>query len=77
MARSKLPPVKRESSSEYFNKNTASWEDTNGKAKRAKSATNGQATEAQPAPEAVDHDKDAGAGVVQLVIAVAGIYASL
>ena len=74
MARSKLPPVKRESSSEYFNKNTASWEDTNGK---AKSATNGQATGAQPAPEAVDHDKDGGAGVVQLVIAVAGIYASL
>lgn len=69
MARSKQPPVKRESSSEYFNKATASWEATNGK---------------QPSPNghAITHKVDTqpetkDAGVVQLVIAVAGIYASL
>lgn len=74
MARSKRLPVQRESSSEYFNKKTASWEDTNGK---GKSVAIGQTTEAKLAADAVDHGKDGGAGVVQLVIAVAGIYASL
>lgn len=68
MARSKQPAVRRESSSEFFNRDTARWEDVNGKAVVA----NGRrpATAAAEVPE-----KEAG--VVQLVIAVAGIYASL
>lgn len=69
MARSKQPAVKREPSSEFFNRETATWENTNGNGKVA----NGHV------PETV---LDMGlekpdAGVVQLVIAVAGIYASL
>lgn len=74
MARSKLPPVRRESSSEFFNKRTATWEDANGKVPGGKApavvvpvTARGPAA-AQAKPEA---------GVVQLVIAVAGIYASL
>ncbi|KFA50726.1 hypothetical protein S40293_07844 [Stachybotrys chartarum IBT 40293] len=65
MARSKQPAVKRESSSEFFNKDTARWEDANGKVV----AANGRRPAAADVPE-----KEAG--VVQLVIAVAGIYAS-
>lgn len=62
MARTKQVPTKRQASSEYFNKETAEWEDTNGKNK-----SNGVV---KPAAKAE-------AGVVQLVIAVSGIYASL
>lgn len=72
MARTKQPAIKREASSEFFNKTTATWEDTNGSGKGDKMA-NGQ-----PAPAKTDaaHEKP-DAGVVQLVVAVAGIYASL
>ena len=80
MARSKQPPVKRESSSEYFNKKTASWEEWNG---HDQAPTSGQATNGavkvhatQVAQNAAQDKKDA-AGAIQLVIAVAGIYASL
>lgn len=77
MARSKQPAVKREPSSEYFNKNTASWENTNGNHKGA----NGHVVE-KVSDVVVEKVLDVGldkpdAGVVQLVIAVAGIYASL
>lgn len=61
MARTKQVPSRREASSEYFNKEKAAWEDTNGKNKSNASA----------APAKSE------AGVVQLVIAVVGIYASL
>jgi UDP-galactose transporter B1 len=71
MARSKQPAIKREASSEFFNKTTATWEDTD---KTQKSTSNGnlvkRAVDATPAPAPE-------AGVLQLVIAVAGIYASL
>jgi UDP-galactose transporter B1 len=78
MARSKLPPVKREASSEYFNKETASWEDTNGRAVSNGAAKGGKTTSAKPTPEAVvGTADDHGGAVLQLVIAVAGIYASL
>lgn len=70
MARSKQPAVKRESSSEYFNKNTATWEGSNGV------ATNGHATNGAAVKKDVEEEKKE-AGVLQLVIAVAGIYASL
>ncbi|KFH48150.1 UDP-galactose transporter-like protein [Hapsidospora chrysogenum ATCC 11550] len=85
MARSKLPPVKREASSEFFNKKTASWEDTNGRAASNGAAATGKTrtmtttTSAKPAgPGAVvgKATDDQGGGVFQLVIAVAGIYAS-
>ncbi|KAF4978396.1 hypothetical protein FZEAL_5214 [Fusarium zealandicum] len=68
MARSKQPAVKRESSSEYFNKTTANWEDANG----ARKGSNGHAVKgtADVVPQTQD------AGLVQLVVAVAGIYAS-
>ncbi|KAH6998543.1 UDP-Glc/Gal endoplasmic reticulum nucleotide sugar transporter [Ilyonectria sp. MPI-CAGE-AT-0026] len=71
MARTKQPAIKREASSEFFNKTTATWEDTNGSGKGHKMA-NGQ-----PATAKTDaaHEKPE-AGVVQLVVAVAGIYAS-
>lgn len=69
MARSKQPAVKRESSSEYFNKNTAMWEGSNGV------ATNGHATNGAAVKDVEGENKEAG--VLQLVIAVAGIYASL
>lgn len=68
MARSKQPAVKRESSSEYFNKKTATWEGPNG----AANAANGVAV----VNKDFEGDKKE-AGVLQLVIAVAGIYGSL
>lgn len=71
MARVKQPPVKRESSSEFFNKQTASWEGSNGK----QQVVNGRATKDNATAVPIPETKDAG--VVQLVIAVAGIYASL
>lgn len=75
MARSKQPAVKRESSSEYFNKKTADWEKTIDGASKEKQANghvaNGGAKPAKGSPAKNE------AGVVQLVIAVAGIYASL
>ncbi|KAH7329159.1 UDP-Glc/Gal endoplasmic reticulum nucleotide sugar transporter [Stachybotrys elegans] len=71
MARTKQPAVKRTSSSEYYNKQTATWEDANGSTKGAGALTaNGQAQKQAAEPEKKE------AGVVQLVIAVAGIYAS-
>ena len=78
MARSKQPAMKREASSEYFNKKTSTWEDSaGGKEAIARSEdTNGVAKEnGRPADNAITEDK--GAGLVQLVIAVSGIYASL
>ncbi|CEJ89318.1 Putative UDP-Glc/Gal endoplasmic reticulum nucleotide sugar transporter [[Torrubiella] hemipterigena] len=66
MARTKQVPVRRESSSEYFNKETATWEKASGK-QGANGASDKQKGSAAQAPEA---------GVLQLVIAVAGIYAS-
>ncbi|PNP50988.1 hypothetical protein THARTR1_08609 [Trichoderma harzianum] len=65
MARTKQVAVKRESSSEFFNKQSAEWEDVNGKDSKA---TNGHAKSSKPA--------QGEAGLVQLVTAVAGIYAS-
>jgi UDP-galactose transporter B1 len=70
MARTKQLAVKRESSSEFFNKQSATWEDVNGKETRA---TNGHAASSKSAQESEKGE----AGLVQLVIAVAGIYASL
>lgn len=72
MARTKQPAIKREASSEFFNKTTATWEDTNGSGKGHKMANGHPATAKTDAA----HEK-AEAGVVQLVVAVAGIYASL
>jgi UDP-galactose transporter B1 len=69
MARSKQPAVKREASSEFFNKKTAAWEDTNG----AHKGSNGHAV--KKAADVVPLEQNAG--VLQLVVAVAGIYASL
>ncbi|ATY60454.1 solute carrier family 35 member B1 [Cordyceps militaris] len=65
MARTKQVPNKRQASSEFFNKETAAWESSNAKPK-----PNGSAVVGKPAPAKAE------AGVVQLVIAVAGIYAS-
>lgn len=73
MARTKRVPVKRESSSEFFNKQTASWEDTNG-GETGSQVANGHA---KTVNELGLDDAKPEAGVVQLVIAVAGIYASL
>lgn len=70
MARTKQVAVKRESSSEFFNKQSATWENTNGKETKA---ANGHAAASKAAQEAAK----AEAGLVQLVIAVTGIYASL
>lgn len=71
MARSKQPAIKREPSSEFFNKSTATWEETD---QSQKTSSNGSivkmAVDATPT-SAQD------AGLLQLVIAVAGIYASL
>ncbi len=67
MARTKRVPNRRESSSEFFNKQTATWEDSNGK----QVAANGRATSAAASKAQSDP------GVLQLVIAVVGIYASL
>ncbi|PTB67449.1 UAA transporter [Trichoderma citrinoviride] len=70
MARSKQPAVKRESSSEFFNKQSAAWEDANGKEMKA---TNGHAAAAS---KSAQESGKGEAGLVQLVTAVAGIYAS-
>ncbi|KAK0766765.1 hypothetical protein N5P37_000493 [Trichoderma harzianum] len=66
MARTKQTAVKRESSSEFFNKQSAEWEDVNGKESKA---TNGHAAKSSKPAQGE-------AGLVQLVTAVAGIYAS-
>ncbi|KAL6802046.1 UAA transporter [Trichoderma sp. SZMC 28012] len=66
MARTKQTAVKRESSSEFFNKQSAEWEDVNGKEPKA---TNGHAAKSSKPAQGE-------AGLVQLVTAVAGIYAS-
>ncbi len=88
MARTKQPPVRRESSSEYFNKRTASWEMSANGAESTKLA-NGQSSppaavapsRAQASPPtpaaAVVIATRSEAGVLQLIISVAGIYASL
>lgn len=76
MARSKQPPMRREASSEFFNKRTATWEDTNGREKTAAAAQPAvTASVNSRAPVSVAEKPDAG--VLQLVVAVAGIYASL
>lgn len=66
MARSKQPPIKREASSEYFNKKTATWEEQS-------QNQNGRGTNGT----IINPKEEKEAGVLQLVIAVAGIYASL
>lgn len=71
MARTKQTAVKRESSSEFFNKQSATWEDSNGKEIKA---TNGHAASSKAAAQ---ESTKGEAGFVQLVIAVSGIYASL
>ncbi|KAJ2959854.1 hypothetical protein NQ176_g11091 [Zarea fungicola] len=68
MARSKQVPTKRTTSSEFFNKQTSKWEDANGAP-----SSNGDAA-GQPVKAAAP--SKAEAGIVQLVIAVSGIYAS-
>lgn len=88
MARSKRQPIQREASSEYFNKKTATWEETNEKGKteiatnghiiRGVAETNGNAKANGKLADAIDEvEKKDSAGVLQLVIAVVGIYASL
>lgn len=69
--------MKRESSSEYFNKKTATWEATNGNTKANKTSSNGHATSHGIVAKEVEAIEKNDAGVLQLVIAVAGIYASL
>ncbi|KAF7563838.1 hypothetical protein G7046_g313 [Stylonectria norvegica] len=77
MARSKQTPVKREASSEYFNKDTATWEEnTNGHAKGVTGEENGYAIKNKKVKVAADQHEGPEAGVLQLVVAVAGIYAS-
>ncbi|KAK8933116.1 hypothetical protein H634G_07351 [Metarhizium anisopliae BRIP 53293] len=72
MARTKQVPVRRESSSEFFNKQTASWVDTDGRGDKLQ-VTNGYTAAANgPASSSAKPE----AGVVQLFISVAGIYAS-
>ncbi|KAG8416730.1 UDP-galactose transporter [Metarhizium acridum] len=72
MARTKQVSVRRESSSEFFNKQTASWVDTDGRGDKLQ-VTNGYAAAADgPALGSATPE----AGVVQLFISVAGIYAS-
>ncbi|GAB0132628.1 hypothetical protein EsDP_00001057 [Epichloe bromicola] len=71
MARTKRASVKRESSSEFFNKQIATWHETNGDDGRVK-GTNGHR---EAARVSVD-DSRSDAGLTQLVISVAGIYAS-
>lgn len=65
MARTKQLPVKRDASSEYFNKQKEEWQNTDG---RVATTPNGHVAASV---------SNAEAGLVQLVIAVAGIYASL
>ncbi|UNI14336.1 UDP-galactose transporter [Purpureocillium takamizusanense] len=79
MARTKQPPVRRESSSEYFNKRTASWQTSANGApvadmKHATTANGGQPPVVVAAAAAAAARNEAG--VLQLVISVAGIYAS-
>ncbi|KAG5994852.1 hypothetical protein E4U54_003013, partial [Claviceps lovelessii] len=71
MARTKRAPVQRESSSEFFDKKTARWQDggageSNG---LVKSAANGAVGGGGGGN--VDEDSRPEAGVVQLVISVA------
>ncbi|KJZ78933.1 hypothetical protein HIM_01706 [Hirsutella minnesotensis 3608] len=66
MARAKKPPVQREASSEFFNKRTALWESSNG-------TGNGHSKAVATIPGLAS---EPAAGLLQLVIAVAGIYAS-
>ncbi|KAF5134375.1 UDP-galactose transporter 1 [Metarhizium anisopliae] len=72
MARTKQVPVRRESSSEFFNKQTASWVDTDDRGDKLQ-VTNGYTTAANGPPSSSAKPE---AGVVQLFISVAGIYAS-
>lgn len=74
MARTKQPATKREASSEYFNKQTGNWEMANGK---ENGASNGHAKANGKAGAAAAAEEDKPAGVLQLVISVVGIYASL
>ncbi|KAG5990147.1 hypothetical protein E4U43_004350, partial [Claviceps pusilla] len=73
MARTKRAPVQRESSSEFFDKKTARWQDggageSNG---LVKSAANGAVGGGGGGGGNVDEDSRPEAGVVQLVISVA------
>lgn len=85
MARSKRQPVQREASSEFFNKKTATWEETNEKSNghvtNGQIGTNGDAKANGKLADAIekvnDVEKKDSAGFLQLVIAVVGIYASL
>ncbi len=72
MARTKQVPNKRQASSEFFNKETAEWESSSG----PKSTSNGAVVVAKAAAPTTPATK-ADAGIMQLVIAVSGIYASL
>ncbi|KAG6012216.1 hypothetical protein E4U41_005370, partial [Claviceps citrina] len=69
MARTKRTPVQRASSSEYLDRKTASWQDGNGAAAEAR-------TDAARTDAARTDAARTEAGVLQLVISVAGIYAS-
>lgn len=73
MARTKQVPVRRESSSEFFNKQTASWVDTDDRGDKLQVANGYTAAANGPASSSAKPE----AGVVQLFISVAGIYASL
>ena len=77
MARSKQPPMRRESSSEFFNKRTASWEESKEQDRRqlVDKVANGTSSVSIKARDDGPTAKEAG--VVQLLTAVAGIYASL
>jgi UDP-galactose transporter B1 len=72
MARSKPTPIRRETSSEYISK----YDRIPRNREVAETATNGE-TNAAPVAAKQDPGDKKEAGVVQLVIAVAGIYASL
>ena len=74
MARKKQPPVKRESSSEFFNRQTATWEDQSAKNVSEKTVNGHSAVLLKAESDGKDGSE---AGLVQLVVAVAGIYASL
>ncbi|KID91036.1 UDP-Glc/Gal endoplasmic reticulum nucleotide sugar transporter [Metarhizium guizhouense ARSEF 977] len=72
MARTKQVPVRRESSSEFFDKQTASWVDTDDRGDKLQVANGYTAAANGPASSSAKPE----AGVVQLFISVAGIYAS-
>ena len=84
MGRIQQTPIKRESSSEFFDKTTASWQSprdqANGKQHDGQPPIgSGHAATATAAYQPIvleQHDKGE-AGILQLIIAVAGIYASL